>query len=877
MVRRLSVLVPIIFLLNISTSHISSAQPEEPTLPVYSLIIDSTCIEYLNHHWWTSKRFPAILVIEDDSLLCHVRYRGASARNLPKKSWKVFFDDEGPDGIEELNLNSEYRDRSISRNHFCLELSRFANIPTPQTRHISFYVNGIYSGVYLEVENVDELFLRRNFLDVGAIWKAINHGAHFAPFIQREHLYLNYEPKIKPLGAVDTLLTRFAWLVYADQGAIEEGLENLVAIEEVLTYFAVQYITNNGDGFTKNYYTYENNDGRWMIFPWDCDATLGNSYRGDWIDDANIINEGFLKYNALFQRLISIPEYRERFLEIIDYLISDGFDYLVDCVEETFNEIRHDVYMDTARLGNNEDFELERVRLFGWLHNRTYYLEDLDWFNWLGVSSFSFHPEYIQSPSDTFVVSANFTEEAYRVYTYIIDSSGAQHRFALYDDGYHGDREADDLTYTANISIPHASLPFHFSIYCAPNYCEGYPSPPSGWLYYNIFPTPLPAIRLDEGSPEEHNLSFTSFYRNEVTDTQYFGLLNTTDHCINVSDCIVHVGSDHRKWQISETPLLNPDEELIITNHYDEIRALFENSLVTGDFCFPLTEIDTIRFETWGGRLITSSVVGDISNYNESVEYIVINEINYNSADNFNPDDWIELYCRRGEFDLTGWILKDQMENHEYEIPAGTRLSTDHYLVIAQNPELFEECFPDVTPVIGGYYFSFSGSGDEIRLFDNSGVLVDHVRYDDNNPWPNDADGEGPTLELINPWEANYGAENWRASDDDHPYGSPCERNSSYASVKEKTLTPTSLCLNSIYPNPANGQVTISWNQPGNVNPDLTIYDLQGRQIANLTVNKYSPGNHSVTWNAHEMPAGIYLIRFEFNNYLEIEKVALIK
>jgi hypothetical protein len=690
-------------------------------------------------------------------------------------------------------------------------------------------------------------------------------------------LYLNYEPKIKPLGAVDTLLTRFAWLVYADQDVIEAGLENMVDIDEVLTYYAIQYIINNGDGYTKNYYTYEGNDGRWMIFPWDCDASLGNSWRGDWIDDADVVQEGFLKYNTLFQRLISIPEYRDRFFEIINYLINDGFDYLAGCVEETFDEIRHDVYMDTARLGSNEDFESECTRLLEWMQNRTYYLNDLDWFNWLGVSSISVQPEYITHPSDTFQISAALIEEAYCVYTYIMDSSGVQHKLRLYDDGSHGDNEAYDLTYTANISLTDAPLPFHFSVYCTPNYYEGYPSPPSGWLYYNTFPTPLPVIRLSEGSPEENDLSFTSFNRNEATGTQYFVLRNDTDHNINISDCIVRLGSDHRKWQIKEMPLLSPDDDIIITNHYDEIRAIFDNSPVTGDFCFPFAEGDTIQLETWGGRLIASAVIEGINGYRESVKDIVINEINYNSAADFDPGDWIEIYCRRGEFDLSGWILKDEIDNHEYEIPPETRLSTNQYLVIAQNPELFEECFPDVNPVIGGFYFCFGGSEDEIRIFDNNGILVDHVRYEDNNPWPDEADGEGPTLELINPREANYGPENWRASDNDHLYGSPGERNSGFASVKEATLTPAALCLNPIYPNPSNGQIIISWSQPSNGNPKLIIYDILGRKIANLTEGKYSQGCHTLTWNAHEIPAGVYLLSFELNDHLEVRKVALIK
>jgi hypothetical protein len=46
--------------------------------------------------------------------------------------------------------------------------------------------------------------------------------------------------------------------------------------------------------------------------------------------------------------------------------------------------------------------------------------------------------------------------------------------------------------------------------------------------------------------------------------------------------------------------------------------------------------------------------------------------------------------------------------------------------------------------------FDFSGGGELIRLYNGNGVLIDQVLYDDSGPWPEEADGNGPTLELIN-------------------------------------------------------------------------------------------------------------------------------
>ena len=42
---------------------------------------------------------------------------------------------------------------------------------------------------------------------------------------------------------------------------------------------------------------------------------------------------------------------------------------------------------------------------------------------------------------------------------------------------------------------------------------------------------------------------------------------------------------------------------------------------------------------------------------------MVINEINYNSSDDFNPGDWVELFNEGGlDLDMSGWVFKDDNE-----------------------------------------------------------------------------------------------------------------------------------------------------------------------------------------------------------------------
>ena len=168
--------------------------------------------------------------------------------------------------------------------------------------------------------------------------------------------------------------------------------------------------------------------------------------------------------------------------------------------------------------------------------------------------------------------------------------------------------------------------------------------------------------------------------------------------------------------------------------------------------------------------LLQSDYITAVFSSYESTD-VVINEINYNSADDFDPDDWVELYNPTNEdVDIGNWAFKDEANDHVFTFPENTFLNSGEYIVLCKNSDSFIALFPDVVNFIGDLGFGLSGGGELIRLFDSIGYLVDSVEYDDTDPWPVEPDGVGPTLELIDPYLDNSLAENWMASEG---YGSP--------------------------------------------------------------------------------------------------------
>ena len=157
---------------------------------------------------------------------------------------------------------------------------------------------------------------------------------------------------------------------------------------------------------------------------------------------------------------------------------------------------------------------------------------------------------------------------------------------------------------------------------------------------------------------------------------------------------------------------------------------------------------------------------------------VVINEINYNSSDSFDPDDWVEIYnISSNTIDMSSWFIKDENDDHVFTIPLNTLLLPDQYLVFCTDTLRFTALFPDVSAYYGDLGFGLSGGSDHIRLFDPAGSLVDYVEYDDDSPWPTTPDGDGPTLELKHPSLDNANWESWAPS---QGFGTPGAINSAH-------------------------------------------------------------------------------------------------
>ncbi|MBN1676537.1 MAG: lamin tail domain-containing protein [Kiritimatiellae bacterium] len=173
----------------------------------------------------------------------------------------------------------------------------------------------------------------------------------------------------------------------------------------------------------------------------------------------------------------------------------------------------------------------------------------------------------------------------------------------------------------------------------------------------------------------------------------------------------------------------------------------------------------------------TPNTLGAANAY-PAVGPVVITELMYHPAT--GGDEFIELLNSSGStvklydpaYPANIWQFDGAVE---YTFPAGAEMPAGGYaLVVATNAATFRSRYgiPASVQIFGPYAGRLDNGGESVKLWrpdtpDPEGVprvLVDRVQYNDNAPWPENADGAGPSLERIAP--ALYGNDpaNWASS-----------------------------------------------------------------------------------------------------------------
>lgn len=187
----------------------------------------------------------------------------------------------------------------------------------------------------------------------------------------------------------------------------------------------------------------------------------------------------------------------------------------------------------------------------------------------------------------------------------------------------------------------------------------------------------------------------------------------------------------------------------------------------------------------------------NIGSYSDCAEVdlppLVISQIHYHPMDvdsvNGNQLEFIQITNNGDEeVDLTGVYLREL--GITYSFPQGSSIAARDQLVLCSDSVTFVEYYHRVP--YAQYERKLSNKSENIVIADAWGNVIDEVCYQDDYPWPWEADGQGAYLQLIDLDLDNSLPESWVAQ-------------YSFEAVAEHSASEGF----SMYPNPADGMITI--------------------------------------------------------------------
>ena len=440
----------------------------------------------------------------------------------------------------------------------------------------------------------------------------------------------------------------------------------------------------------------------------------------------------------------------------------------------------------------------------------------------------------------------------------------------LFDDGNHNDLEAGDLIYGNSLTIPEdyrGLIPFSFfgSYYY-------YQYPQNGLFYINYFRTYSYALNcMNDISNASQSLKIGDIYT--ARDNFFVEIKNTSSQEIDISYCYLQGDKYYLNFLIPEFTSINGNSSLIVASKKEIAEKYFKNEPTIGNLYFNITQGDSVKLLSPALTVMDARICDSFNILEGSDFKIVINEINYNSSDDFDTGDWLEFY--NSDYDsmnISGWVFKDSNDSHEFVFPQNTILAPGSFMVVCRDTASFHELLPGVVHYTGNLDFGVSGSGEMVRLYNAQGIIIDSLTYDDRSPWPEGPDGNGPTLSLINPGLDNALPDSWASS---LSHGTPGVINDVYKYINFEV--PDGFSLGQNYPNPFNQITTIPFSLDFECKVIIDVYNIVGQHVSTLVNEKRPSGYYNVIFKSENLSSGLYFYRIKTDSFEKCRKMILIK
>ena len=241
----------------------------------------------------------------------------------------------------------------------------------------------------------------------------------------------------------------------------------------------------------------------------------------------------------------------------------------------------------------------------------------------------------------------------------------------------------------------------------------------------------------------------------------------------------------------------------------------------------------------------------------------------------------------------------------EYKFPSETQLSPSEFIVLASDKYYFTMRYGFLPT--DEYKGNLNNSGERLIMQDMFMDTIINIRYNDNQDWPQEADGDGKSLVPVDSIPANNqnNPAEWKVSYNiggspglDDIFGmepvEPVEPTDTIVPVEPTdTIAPTDtleplltnynqekeFILAQNYPNPFSSITYIDYRLPEDAMVQISVYNVMGQMITTLVNKHHFSGHYQVSWDGNDMagnnvPNGmyIYMINIENRNKVKIHK-----
>jgi len=244
--------------------------PVQSTVPTFALELSPGDLEKLEADPSSNASVPCTVTLEGVRVTGRVRYRGASTRDLPQKSYKLELDSGQELGDRDhFELLASWLDGGKLTEKFAVDLYRALGLPVPTARYARVSVNGEHQGLYLDMEHVGKDWLKHHGREPDAsIYRCDHRKCELTPS-PGPHLR-NFEKKTNEGTDHEDLKTFLAWVNRSDDARFEAELERRVDVEAYLGNLAADaLISNNIIEDSRSYWVHELHADRWTYVPWD--------------------------------------------------------------------------------------------------------------------------------------------------------------------------------------------------------------------------------------------------------------------------------------------------------------------------------------------------------------------------------------------------------------------------------------------------------------------------------------------------------------------------------------------------------------------------------------------------------------------------------